>query len=312
MSQKEDLYKVLSANLEIISDGKYKGFACPLCRKLFCINQMDKLTIEHSIPKAVGGKPGTLTCKECNNKLGSEIDASLATSLKMEQFFDGSLGSDVRHQLHTPTGKATVNISLSRDGIELVMDVEMLPKHSNPQQYRNAQKDLGKGGPIMVGCDIDNTKHFDEYKANLALLKAAYLRMFEFFGYGYICSQSADKVLKTIVDPNNNCLPLSKMIGRIDPEECRDGVAVTVPPEHLRSFLIPLNLKCNGKIASFVVLLPWFGKDTVDITSWENGLGIAANPNLQVRWFPLDPMKIADRETYRWPQEIWDCPSPEE
>lgn len=64
------------------------GVICPMCFKLFTREGLssdfdDRLTLEDVPPIALGGQPLLLTCKVCNNKAGSQLEAHLTRMLEM-------------------------------------------------------------------------------------------------------------------------------------------------------------------------------------------------------------------------------------
>src|SRR5207244_834420 len=58
----------------------------------------EKLSIEHSIPDALGGTlaTATLVCTDCNNNMGAKIDSHLATRFDAEEFLAGLSGEPQR------------------------------------------------------------------------------------------------------------------------------------------------------------------------------------------------------------------------
>src|SRR5437870_1624201 len=56
-------------------------YICPLCERPFPQTALagGTLTFEDAPPKSYGGKPVALSCKSCNNALGSSLDAPLST-----------------------------------------------------------------------------------------------------------------------------------------------------------------------------------------------------------------------------------------
>jgi len=48
---------------------------CPLCWQNYAL---ENVSLEHVVPKKVGGRRVTLTCTTCNNNLGADVDAHLS------------------------------------------------------------------------------------------------------------------------------------------------------------------------------------------------------------------------------------------
>lgn len=52
---------------------------CPLCLRLIApgASLADQVAEEHVVPEALGGRLTTLTCRQCNNSAGAELEAHL-------------------------------------------------------------------------------------------------------------------------------------------------------------------------------------------------------------------------------------------
>ena len=100
--QRKKLYKIFSENLNSIRDEDFiqlesdipNSYICPLCIRNFTIKDLDQslnncLTLEDVPPHSLGGKPLTLTCKECNNTAGSLLDEELRKKLTTHEFLEG-------------------------------------------------------------------------------------------------------------------------------------------------------------------------------------------------------------------------------
>src|SRR5688572_28923397 len=61
-----------------ISGDERHIYVCPLCVRGLRADALAArlLSIEHVPPRSVGGKPLTLTCKECNSRAGHTVDAA--------------------------------------------------------------------------------------------------------------------------------------------------------------------------------------------------------------------------------------------
>lgn len=69
-------------------------YICPICCRIFDERAIRKdasddycLTLEHSPPEKIGGTVLTLTCKRCNNMLGSKLDSQVAARERLFSFF---------------------------------------------------------------------------------------------------------------------------------------------------------------------------------------------------------------------------------
>ena len=152
---------------EINIEGDY---VCPLCLKSYREQDVIKLTEEDVPQRSLGGRRIALTCKECNNVCGSEIDVHLFNLIKVKEqkFF---LPGDKR-KIYVQNGEkklnATIEIGENRD-IKLLVDItKNNPKIWNffYEQVLIPQKE--------ITIEDKNIKK-DERRINAALLKNAYL-----------------------------------------------------------------------------------------------------------------------------------------
>src|SRR5437868_1962064 len=117
---RERLFNVYAANLALakrqwphlpeVAD----HFLCPLCRTLFDRTALDdpvRITLEHSIPEALGGAgaDATLTCTRCNNRSGSSLDVHLKNRLDAEEFFRGTSNAPARARINVGGYDAAVD-----------------------------------------------------------------------------------------------------------------------------------------------------------------------------------------------------------
>src|SRR5579862_544395 len=75
-------------------------FWCPLCRRPFerdaTVGDNPRLTLAHIISESLGGTWTTLTCAECNNGHGHEIEVDLLTSHRFTDWVGGYGAMKVR------------------------------------------------------------------------------------------------------------------------------------------------------------------------------------------------------------------------
>jgi len=57
-----------------ISTTTNDSLICPLC---WSEVRFESLTLEHIVPKSLGGRRETLTCRNCNESIGRELDNHL-------------------------------------------------------------------------------------------------------------------------------------------------------------------------------------------------------------------------------------------
>ena len=76
---------------------KIEKYFCPICLNEINVNE---LTEEHVPQFSVGGNKLTLTCKDCNSKLGHDIDVYTLNYFKVHQYNKGYVGSEVNLKIN--------------------------------------------------------------------------------------------------------------------------------------------------------------------------------------------------------------------
>lgn len=78
------LFDRLRDDLRRVRGSDATRIECPICFSGFSRSALDSgdLTLEHIIPESLGGVTGTLTCRPCNNHLGSNADSRLVETLR--------------------------------------------------------------------------------------------------------------------------------------------------------------------------------------------------------------------------------------
>ncbi|MBI2907926.1 MAG: hypothetical protein HYX92_09750 [Chloroflexi bacterium] len=91
-------------------------YICPLCMRGFLPAALDEnvLTLEHVPPQALGGKRILLTCCECNNRAGRELDCEMQALDDILGFARGGMKRAVSAQL--TMGEHTLNIEVVAAG----------------------------------------------------------------------------------------------------------------------------------------------------------------------------------------------------
>jgi len=162
---------------------------CPLCWQE---TAYDDLSLEHVVPISVGGTCKILTCQQCNNEHGSDLDAHLAQYQTVADAF---------------RGHGTLPTILKVNGNEVVANLEwrdgsknfiVVGKASNPAASDAIQQEF-KAGKVS---EVNVTLHFGYAKNNFqtAVLRAAYLVIFKCFGYQYAKHDVVQVIRRRICD----------------------------------------------------------------------------------------------------------------
>lgn len=275
------IFKLFSKNLGWVKDHpeiSFKpdfenGFICPLCFKLFSEKDLDlsldnHLTLEDVPPKSLGGKPTTLTCKDCNSKSGHSLDNNLLNRLleiDADSFLPNSktkakfkLSDKIVNGFIEVDKKGTLNINLQsersnpKDSAEF-MD-EMFPPRTiyNPIFYPEKIFEHGYKSPEF---NLEFLKKANERKAEVALLRIGYLLAFSAFGNGFLINGGLYKVREQILNPEKEIIPKVFWLPIELPAE-REGINIVTLPEELRCFLIVFRLKTKSQSRQFSIVLP--------------------------------------------------------
>jgi len=200
-SLEDRLFNFHSRDLFRVSSAAEGGFRCPICLRSYLKGDLksEKLTLEHVIPKKLGGKVYTLSCKDCNNRHGSELDSHLFNMIK---FYDCSRGQLPFHgTFEVGDHKVRSEIVWGKDK---TIAVTAKTKANNPTTVKAATLALGSG---LNKMKINLSLEYNVDRAKLAIIKCAYLAAFRAGGYRYILSPSFQKFRDSLMDVQS-CLGL--------------------------------------------------------------------------------------------------------
>ncbi len=298
------LIRRFAANLAAFRPDLAGRFACPLCWRLFAETDTALLSIEHAVPYSVGGRIEVVTCKSCNNTMGSLIDAQLKRQIEMQAYFDGKLSSPVRNRVFASGLSATADVTIQNDGDTLIVDVALLRELSNPQHFDSVLATAAQT-PAPLGFDLDSRAKPDVRKARLALLKSAYLLMFHYFGYAYVAADPAKIVHQQLTHAQDDIIPLSVAVCPIPDTHTIAGVAVITQPVHLSCFLIPIVATASGVTFHFGVVLPGYLAPDETYPRWNVEASNSASADVKMRCFQPPPEIVLTPTTDTLPVTIW-------
>jgi len=289
--KKEKIFNKYSQNLSWVKEHPSisfrpdfeNGYICPLCFNLFSIEDLNSesknpLTFDHNPPKALGGRNGILTCKECNSKTGHLIDNHLLNRLEEIDFRNFSPNSKSRTTLQSDEYKVTADIEIDN---QKTIKINIDRKNSNPSQVdsflSNKSYTYKAYDPFLEGHDLSEagtswhlnfnmslSSKSEERKAEIALLKIAYLYAFQVFGNGFLINSSLYKVREQILNPEKDILEKVFWIKYQFPEKCI-GVNIINKPEELKCFLVVFNLYTNSESRQFAIAIPGTSSPNLDI-----------------------------------------------
>jgi hypothetical protein len=199
MARVGELFDKLATDLTSIRpDLGGKSILCPLCLRSFDrsalrIKTDDGLSPEHMIGRKLGGgRWVTLTCRKCNNRHGSALEAHLVHEIKVRDWSagDGSTlmgtvsieGVDLPMTISRGAGQEPWTISIFGGHPKVLADF---------QELAGSMRD---GDRVQLRFSLE----YNQSKSQRALLRVAYLVMFNQFGYAYALSEAGAFVRKVI------------------------------------------------------------------------------------------------------------------
>ncbi|MDJ1497608.1 hypothetical protein QNI19_32010 [Cytophagaceae bacterium DM2B3-1] len=211
--KRKRLFDIYSDNLKLLNysglikiDLKFgKTFICPLCLNQFSEEALDTnlsnfLTLEDVPPVAIGGSPLVLTCKSCNNTIGSQIDYHLITQMQDLEFLKGQPSSprDARVLINEDLGvKGT--LKFEGNGIYSVL---ISNDNNNPKIVADHISKIKKDE--IVTTFFTKRKPILKEQIALAILKTGYLLMYHKLGYTYLFDKSFNYYRHILQNPKGN------------------------------------------------------------------------------------------------------------
>ena len=316
MSSKTKIVQLLNEYCEKISnlpfqtkDGErfdvYDTYICPLCFQSFNTNELkekvtDYLSLEDVPQKALGGHALLLTCKRCNNWSGHEIDHYLRTEIDYEDNVSIHSEKGARGTLSAKGININARIKIEN---ELSTTINIEKSNNNPIRYEEFLSEVRKMGDNWqkeVKAYQINEKKRNPVRADIAILKSAYLLAFYVLGYKYIFNVSLSPVREQILNPNEEIISnyiLNYGYGLSD--NVTDGVYVAeICGKKLLAVIISMKMKESEIRHRYIVALPYIGID-YNIYEEIRELKKIQNVNITLLGFA----KIDDWEVKLFPQK---------
>jgi hypothetical protein len=236
------------------------GFVCPICFKLFSRDQIAALSREHVPPKRLGGEPITLTCRLCNNVAGYELEHHLLKKADFDAFNAGPSERTLRGQA-TVNKNTTLPISFlwtDQNTWGLVPPDEVI--RNNPKQIDQFTRQINAPQPsIDLSLPGWNLK-----KADISILKAAYLIAFSNLGYIFALNPNIHQLRQQILEPDQPIWTEKSYVEINFPDEM-SGINILTHPRELRSFLVVFDTVKDGYTHRYGVFLPGYSEPGLDI-----------------------------------------------
>lgn len=242
--------KVLPDTLEI-EEGDY---VCPICLDIFTKEDLDQktenpLSLEDAPPKSLGGSQIVLTCQDCNNGMGRDIDWHLTERLRELDFREQVPGAESE-------GRFVLDISVNG---KIVVEADGTTK-AHLSKTNNHPETLERYIALISGENRPEPRWFprpsrvNAKKLQIAILKNAYLLMFEKFGYAFLFDSEYDRIREQLLQPEADIYPLNCWFQGPFPEE-HIGVPF-ITEKKMESIFVLFRLSTKLKERLFGAVLP--------------------------------------------------------
>lgn len=304
-NKKQIIFDKYFENLKFLNENQFISsetnvYICPLCLEPHtALNESNPLTLEDAPPKSLGGKANTLTCKKCNNEAGHKIDVHLAE--RLNEIESKKFQPNTKINVRTKIGTETFNGTLSVDSGG-VMTMFHSEKNNHPKKLKTAMENLSKDH--IVDFDFLKSRIVPE-KLEYALLKTAYMILFEKTGYALILDKTYDIVREQINKPETRIYPENFWFNNAD--NITDGVYFNMT-KGMESIICVFNIKTEIIDRGFFVTLPLPNTNFEEVIENFNK---AIDEKSTVKLYPTHGEKndyISDKETlkkmYGWITKI--------
>lgn len=225
------------------------NYVCPVCLKKYDkLESENPLTLEDAPQKSIGGSKNTLTCKKCNNEAGFKIDHHLVNKLNELDNTKFLPNSEFPIKTNIDGKIFNANLKIDESG---VMKVTHSKKNNNPKFIDENISELKKD-KIIDFTYVQ--KNIIPDNLDYAVLKSAYIILFQYTGYKIILSPEYDLIRNQILNPEKRVIPENFYFFSHEPY-MNDGVHF-VCSKNFESVLIVFTAKTDKSSRNFCVFLP--------------------------------------------------------
>jgi len=301
--QREKLFSIYAQNLLFYRPDAIDQFVCPICLKSFDRTQLNKnepdVILAHVIPKSNYGKLTTLSCRTCDNHIGTAYNVHVLEEEKFHNFEMGLIEKPV--DISYGGGKLPGYIKLSKDGEP--PSISFWSVHPNEPRYPKFIDEMVAHWDDQK-VNIEFSAGFVPRKRDASLLHSAFLMMFYCFGYEYILSKNANCV-RQIINGNNTSWDLSKLISSVSfdkPFSIRlPAVGILYAPKEICSFIV---IVASGKKKGLrSIALPGFAEKGYE--AYRHLLSLPEHPiKSQIRFLTNTSLKRLTMKEYIGSSEL--------
>ncbi len=264
-----DIFTKYSGNLRMLVENRLippidlpflKTYLCPICTRPFSEKSLDQsvqnpLTLEDAPPKALGGKANVLTCKECNNTLGSKVDSHLSNNFRRKDLLALHPNTSFDVYLTNQAGlkvKGKIHVDEFRN-----LTAEHSRINNNPTTAEDFANSITKEPDSRLLNFNLPPSHIDEDKFFTALLKTAYLMMFQRFGYLFLFEPVYTRVRNQLMEPETPLYNFEDWYAFPPNEVLATGIYVVNEPL-MKSWAVSFTLKTKYSVIPVMIFLPLY------------------------------------------------------
>ncbi len=205
------------------------SFVCPLCREIFSREALDcpnpGVSLAHIVTEALGGRRYTLTCTDCNNRIGTELESHLVEKFRYDAWTQGVGIRSAR--MSGEFGEVGAQFQLSKDTSNWAIYFDL--KQSNPAHFERLKHWLacsgGRPNPELTWT-MKWSARFTPPRVCAAIIQSAYLLMFDYYGYEFAFHPHYEPTRNFILNPQEGNPPQN--IAWLDEYGLSESVRVTV------------------------------------------------------------------------------------
>lgn len=224
-------------------------YVCPLCGWGFTRIGLELnpplLSLEDVPSRAVGGRRLVLTCRSCNSKAGHGVDKAVAAREEARLLEEALLRKKVSHsragRIELDGLETHADVNITPDSTTIVVPIERNDPKIREQQLK-LWRERAAARQLKFNLSF-SLSGYDERKARLGDLKAAYLAAFAVFGYNLALHPRMHIVRRQLWEPESLLITQAWLPNR----KGRSGVCIMKQP--VSCLTVSLRL--------YDVILPW-------------------------------------------------------
>jgi hypothetical protein len=215
---------------------------CPICLRGLDRTALEtrELTVEHIIPRTLGGRLTTLTCRRCNGTQGSRLDSHVVKAARSRDALAGH--GTIRTTVSGGESSFEAELALNPDP-SVTNVITIIPAASDPRQVQAVQDGMVDGAEVRMSLSYGYVPN----RLWLGLLRAAYLGVFRTLGPSYALDPSVAWVRRQITgedSPSPHLARIVRMMMKTPPGAARHDVV-----------LLDLKLKHRADRHAYLVLV---------------------------------------------------------